>query len=483
MITNKKYLYVTKCLIPQMLWKRISGLSESEQFRYAYITSFIKVMGRGNNRFNNININAKVWLSTIGSSYRRYVDDLIVWNIITIQLNEQGNESFLEGHHAKCYCVTLEANKSGWLVRDYRKRKSPAKDDKDLANSILGETDDPILNYTRRSIELLVIDYEYDIANRNTSTVIPLEEHQLDAVIDIIKGEHWLKKLESKRYAIAYGQNCGRLYHPVICMPKTAREHVWFRGSDVVMDYDIKSCFPVLLYALVPDSEKAEYKKILDGDIYASIIAGTNREREDCKVAFQQFINGFVANYVSQWFQKHFPLTYAAIEADYATMSKTLQGMESNIMVQGLINFCVANGFEGVVTCHDGYMTSGSFQHSAEVGRFVKNEFFKACGCMPDIKASTRRLAPIPPFPTKANSDGKTITDEDEALLLQHPTYLAAYCAVRSADRERKRLAKAIHRRDGDVEVILRQRKAKRQYIHCFGEWVKLLENYLQINQ
>lgn len=466
-----------------MLWRHICDLPESEQFRYAYITSFIKVMGADNNRFHNINVHWKVWVNTIGSGYRHYVNDLLAWNVISIQTNDNGSESYSEGHHAKCYSITLEANQSGWMLKDYRKRKSPTKDDHAAVDSILADTSDPILTYTYASMELLWVDDEDDIQNRNIPTVISLDEHQLESVINIIRGEHWLKKLETKRYTIAYGQNCGRLYHPIICMPRTSREHVWFKHSDVVVDYDVKSCFPVLLHALVPESEKAEYKKILDGDIYASIIAGTKHDRDDCKVAFQQFINGFVSNYVSQWFEQQFPLTYAVIKADYANMSKMLQTMESNIMVQGLIKFCIANGFEGVVTCHDGYMTSGSFQHSATLESFVKNEFFKACGYMPVIKASTRRLAPSPPFPTKTINDGKTITDEDEALLLQHPTYRHVFYAMRGADRERKRWARRLHQCNGCATTKRRQREAKQRYIHCLGEWIKLLESFLQIKE
>ncbi len=483
MTTNKKYLYVTKCLIPQMLWQRICDLPESEQFRYAYITSFIKVMGTDNNRFHNVNISHKVWLNRIGSGYRRYIDDLKAWNIIGIQTNEDGSESFSEGHHAKCYSITLEANKSGWILKDYHKRKSKSVPDDLVAVKNGFDLTDPIISYTYASMELLLVDDENDIQSRNIPSVIPLDEDQLEMVCDIIKGEHWLRKLETKNYTIDYGKNSGRLYHPVICMPKTAREHVWFQDSDVVMDYDIKSCFPVLLTAMVPESEKAEYKKVLDGDIYASIIEGTTRDREDCKVAFQQFLNGFVSNYVSKWFEQHFPLTFKAIEGDYQNMSKRLQTMESNIIVKGLIPLCIQNGYTGLITCHDGWMNSGTFKHEAEVVNYVKNEIFKVCGYMPVIKASRRKQDDNPPFPIKANSDGKTVTDEEHALLLQHPTYRNVYFEMRGADRERKQWAREIHRCRGDGRVIRRQREAKRRYIRLAGEWVRLLEEYLQINK
>jgi len=481
--TNKKYLYVTKCLIPQMLWERICGLPDKEQFRYSYITSFIKVMGADNNRFHNINISYKVWLNTIGSGYRRYVDDLLAWNIISIQTNGNGSESFSEGHHAKCYGITLDANKSGWMLKDYQKRKSKSvpRDLVEVKNGF--DLSDPIISYTYASIELLVVDDENNIQINNIPSVIPLDEDQLEMVCDIIRGEHWLRKLETKNYTIDYGKNSGRLYHPVICMPKTAREHLWFKNCDVVMDYDIKSCFPVLLTSIVPESEKSEYKKILDGDIYASIIEGTKHDRDDCKVAFQQFINGFVTNYVSKWFQQRFPHTFKIIQSDYENMSQRLQTMESTIIVKGLIPYCIQNDYTGLVTCHDGWMTSGSFQHSAAVESFVKNEIFKVCGYMPVIKSNRRQQSASTPFPIRANGDGKTITDEEHAMLLQNREYRTVYYEMRGADRERKQWARRLHRCKDYATTKRRQREAKQRYIHCLGEWVRLLENFLQINE
>ena len=482
--TNKKYLYVTKCVIPQMHWERICDLPEPEQFRYAYITSFIKVMAHGNNRYNNVNVSYTVWSNRIGSGYLRYIEDLKAWNIISVQKNDKGQDSYEVGGHCKCFSVTLSANKSGWLSKDFKKRKSKEVDMETLVVSKITDTTDPILNYTFQSLKNLKIDDEFEIEQiSNIPSDICLDETQLDLNISHIKGQIWLKKLATWDFTIGYGKNSGRLYHPVICMPKTAREHVWFQDSDVVMDYDIKSCFPVLLTAMVPESEKAEYKKVLDGDIYASIINGTSRDREDCKVAFQQFLNGFVSNYVSKWFEQHFPLTFKAIEGDYQNMSKRLQTMESNIIVKGLIPLCIQNGYTGLITCHDGWMNSGTFKHEAEVVNYVKNEIFKVCGYMPVIKASRRKQDDNPPFPIKANSDGKTVTDEEHALLLQHPTYRNVYFEMRGADRERKQWAREIHRCRGDGRVIRRQREAKRRYIRLAGEWVRLLEEYLQINK
>ena len=259
---------------------------------------------------------------------------------------------------------------------------------------------------------------------------------------------------------------------------------MWFKLSDVVMDYDIKSCFPVLLTTMVPESEKAEYKQILDGDIYASIIEGTKNDRDDCKVAFQQFINGFVTNYVSKWFEHKFPLTYKAIEGDYANMSKRLQTMESNIIVRGLIPYCIEHNYNGLVTCHDGWMTSGTFQHSTEVESFVKNEIFKVCGYMPVIKASKRQQSAAMPFPVRtSNSTSHIITDEEEVELLQNREYRTVYYAMRGADRERKQWARRLHRCKDYATTKRRQREAKQRYINYGGKWVKFLENFLQINK
>ena len=128
-------------------------------------------------------------------------------------------------------------------------------------------------------------------------------------------------------------------------------------------------------------------------------------------------------------------------------------------------------------------MTSGTFQHSAAVESFVKNEIYKVCGYMPVIKASKRQQSAATPFPIKANSDGKTITDEEHAMLLQNREYRTVYYAMRGADRERKQWARRLHRCKDYATTKRRQREAKQRYIDFLGEWVRLLENFLQINE
>lgn len=465
-----------------MLWSHIQDLPESEQFKYAFVTSFIKVNGKKTERFQNINIHHKVWLNIIGSKYPSYINKLKEWNIISIQLNENGKETYKKAQFAKCYSITIDANKSGWILREYNKRKAKVVKSKLMAGKNKNNLSDPIINYTYRSIQLLYI-YNINIFTNNTHTAICLDESELETVSDVIDGECWYKNLETNNYNIKYGENCGRLYHPVICMPKAARENLWFKDSDVVLDYDIKSCFPVLLMAIVDDLEKDKYKKILDGDIYSRIIDGTKHNREDCKAAFQQFSNGFVSNYVSDWFEQHFPLTFQIIKADYVNMSKRLQSMESTIMVQGLINFCIQKGYEGMVICHDGWMNSGSFGNDSELVDYVKEEIFKMCGYVPTIKLRRRHKNENTPLPLKENSDGKTITDEEQEALLENLEYRRVFNKMCDADRVRKQLAKRLHHCKNDTNLIRKQRVAKQRYINYGGKWVKFLENFLQINK
>ncbi|MEI6290542.1 MAG: hypothetical protein WCP19_08925, partial [Chloroflexota bacterium] len=364
-----KYLYITECLIPNLLWDKIKEFPEKKQFKYAFIASFINVLSREDERFHNANINRKVWDNALGSGYRRYIDNLLAWGIIDIQLNERGGESYEKGGHCKCYSLTPEVRKGGFILKDFKKRKAVVNTTPQNIRKNAIDVQDPIIKYTLESIGGTHI--------KNTTQRAISEDEALDDICDRLNGDYWKRKLDTQNYSIHYGGSCGRLYHPIICMPKTARKDVWFNNSEVVMDYDIKTCFPVLLMSFVPEPEREKYKNLLDGDIYEFIIKDSKHNRKHCKKAFQQFINGFVKNYVHDWFAIHFPQTLDVIQADYANTSKKLQTLESSIMIQGLIPFLISRDINGIILCHDGWLTWGNAETDAVIVEFVKSEVEK----------------------------------------------------------------------------------------------------------
>ena len=399
--TKTKYGYITQCIFPNLLWGKIKDMDDKEQFKYAFIPSFIKSMIDKDNRFKNVNIGRKVWQNRIGDNYRAYINRLIEWDIIKIQLYKDGIEyySFKNKGVCKCYSLTTSAIKSGYYKKDFKKNKPSVLTDSD--NVVFNKIDiiDPVISYTHTSVK-----------NLKTIKTIPtpaicagkmLDEIESDFITSEITDKHWLEKLEYNNYSIHYGANCGRLYHPVISMSKNARKTVFYKNSDTVYDYDIKTCFPVLLLKFVPELEKVAYKQLLNGDIYTAIIDNTRYSRDNCKKSFQMFINGFVKNYVYAWFEASLPLTFEYIKANHKTMAKDLQTIESNIMVQGLIRFCMENNIENIITCHDGWIAPNDSDSFKIIG-YVQSSFEKECGYAPFITNNIRHK----PSPTIC--DGKS---------------------------------------------------------------------------
>lgn len=372
---NNKYLYVDKLIYPNKL--KDHNLPTKELHKYAFICSFIKV--KEDKRYKNANVHCKVWENRLGSYYRKFINDLIEWDIITVQ------ESYLNGKEksfTKCYALTLSSVKSGFTVTDFsiRKPSTLSMEENIIRNNI--NIYDNVIEYTYSSINNIYISYI-------PSTIICADE----SIEKVIEGEFYLKKIATNNYFIKYGENCGRLYHPVICCPKVLRKTLWYKDSNIVMLYDIKSCFPVLLHRYVHPTEKDKYSKVLDGDIYNDIEPDghLNPEiRNNCKILFQMFINGFVDNIVYRYFINEFPLTFRYIESNYKKMAHDLQKTESHIMVQGMIPFVIDNNIKDIILLHDGWMSSGNLENDRRIIGWVKDSIEKVCGYVPRIGVEKR---------------------------------------------------------------------------------------------
>jgi hypothetical protein len=72
-------------------------------------------------------------------------------------------------------------------------------------------------------------------------------------------------------------------------------------------------------------------------------------------------------------------------------MSVELQKMESNIMVRGVLPFCLENNFKDVVIMHDGWINS-SPEQDIIIGEYVKQSIHSVCGYTPQIKTTINNL-------------------------------------------------------------------------------------------
>jgi len=427
---NKKYLYCEKCWIPIELIQYIKPLPKAEAYKYSWICSIVMILSNKELPLR-ANIHSDVFLNKLESKYVKYISQLQKWNIIGVQLNEDNKEIYSANNpngnsFSKCYYWTELAINSGGIVIQYNNRYKPTfySFNENVINNEIN-LKDPIINYTVNVIDNFEVNYKLEDVNQlnkfilygidkrketkersrrtykhhmfrarkvkitqnaNELTYFNLftEEEQRKLII----GEWWLKKLELNNYSVKISDKCNRCYHPIIMMPQQTREFLWFKNCNTKVYYDIKSCFPVLLMKYIPADEKEKYREYLDKDIYLSICLKES-ERNQCKIEFQRFINGFVNNYVKKWFRVNLPLTYEYIKTNHKTMAMNLQQTESKIMVKGLIPLCIEKNIPDILVMHDGWLSS-SAAHEEVLINYVQTQFKNDCGYTPTIKKEIR---------------------------------------------------------------------------------------------
>ena len=398
--------HIKKLIVPNLLFEHIKNFSDKEQWKYCFIPSYIKIKIDKNNQYNNASIPRIVWLDAIGSNYRNYIDDLLEWNIINIQEDEFGNESYhykngnssyfdaTKSHNqafCKTYSLTTQSITSGFYHINFTKRKSITLTVKQNVTKNSLDTKDPVINYyinSYKNIELVNYNPTTNKENLN-KPIICVDQWEVDSITDSINDKHWLDKIYRGDINLHYGGVCNRLYHPLICMSQNARDLVKYKESDSVYYYDIKSCFPALLCKIMDKSELDFYKTCLDEDIY-NIISGDISKRDITKTHFNQFMNGFIKNDVFNWFFINMPKSFNIISSRYKTLSREFQLLESDIMVQRLTKFYINNNIHNIIGMHDGWVNP-VITHNDIIKEFVINEVFKEVNYKVTIKENLNK--------------------------------------------------------------------------------------------
>ncbi|MEI7731139.1 MAG: hypothetical protein WCO56_16295 [Verrucomicrobiota bacterium] len=419
--------------VPDMLWPFIAAHPEKEQAKYAFVTSMIHCLPYKDENFESANIARKTWQNKLGNNYRKYIDDLKLWGVIKIQHNSDGRESFSQSRNGKegfckCYALT-DAAKEGGSIQKYKRQRaqkvlSPEinakKNDIDMTNPIIAHTANACHNLEIRYNEQVYFDTIEEMARK-------------------ISGEAVLKSIHCHNFSVRYGKRGNRLFHPVIICNKHYRRFIFFKHSDKVNEYDVATCFPVLLLKFVAREEWEEYKAAITGDIYNTITGDTDKtKREACKKDFQKWVGGQVQNYVAEWFLERFPLTYHKINGD-KDMAAKLQRLESYIMVECMVSWLIENQIKWVIPMHDGFLTDGNEETDARVKAFVRLTFLDVLGYCPDIGNPIRRIIQLLPEERPRHESQPTFTDAPTARKIQ----LAAQLNGRM-----KSLARTFGRRD-----------------------------------
>lgn len=390
---NRKYLYHRKKAIPIQLFEKIKDMSITDQDYYSYIVGMILACRNHQTKHEKRNnffvcINRKVWLNKIGTHYKSYLINLVIWGIIEIN-----NYYNIDKGITKSYRL-CNINFDEYIIIILKKEKFQVLKDK-KAN--LKEIEaDSILRYLYKQLQNVTT------KPSDSDELIPnLPKDIMDCV------SMYSDKIFSGQHNIHRGPKSGRIYHSIICAPRILRNYLKYRDKPYkwIIDHDIKTAFPTFLLKFITNpEERKNYISYLEGDIYLSIIEYFKKfyysinsnisigyicvddERYDCKVEFQRFINGFQENLVYHFFKDKFPNLFEFIKNNNEKMAEWLQKMESSVIIDILVPYCIKNNIQNYYNMHDGYHSDGS--HDEELNKLIIDEFEKILNYRVTIKTT-----------------------------------------------------------------------------------------------
>jgi len=188
--------------------------------------------------------------------------------------------------------------------------------------------------------------------------------------------ETYYDQILNNKIFVKRGKNVKRLFHPFICCPKEGK-NIERKDGQLVWNYDIKSAYPSFLTKFITNQQELKlYKKYLKNDIYTEIINFNNLTitRRECKEEMMRYVNGGNKNIVHNFYKSLFPSLDDYIITNHESLGKELQNLESSIMVDACIKFCMKHDYD-FLSQHDGWL--GLRQQSDEIIKFVILEFEK----------------------------------------------------------------------------------------------------------
>jgi hypothetical protein len=364
----KSYLYLTSFAVPNMLLDKISSLGVKDQINYCFIVSIIAIKTRKEKHGGHFqNIHSKVWVNFIGSDYARYPAQLTEWGIIETNPKFAHGNADPDNNFSKSFRWTIQAEMSGTVKKSFKEKvRNPFEDTTELVN----DQQKWIYNNLKR---LDVSDYL----------------RQIDDVVDDVDAEWDAKKIFFMIFNLHCGKKVSRLYHTVLTMRKDSRRNLRMLKEagevipQILYEYDVKSCHPVLCLCLMSDpTERAEYIDLLDGDLYTTIAVamGVTMKREDLKTEYMRFLNGLIHNFFYEYYREHFPVFIAEIDKrGKKAMAICLQNMEADIMVaQVPLRLMEMSPKAMFVSMHDGWI--GVERDEKLIAKQVRRLFYEATG-------------------------------------------------------------------------------------------------------
>lgn len=280
-----------------------------------------------------------------GDSYKRYIETLEDWgqlgSIPSYKASHDGNALPMP------YWVPRPALKDGLCTLEFRRRRfhPPTPDNH--------ATDDA----SRYALECLSA---LDVTN-DANFWLPQDPLRRYLVRDHC--EH----IAFKDFSLGYGEDSKRLFHRVVMMPSEGRCNLR-HYCQPLLEYDVKSCHPLLLLTLFDDAgERKRYQDLLAADIYTEIgraIGVTERKR--VKTALLRVVNesdkhseSYKRERVLDFFRERFPRFTRSVLSVRCDLAIWLQNLEAELMVQRLGAYCRTEGLFWIPQ-HDGWISTVS---------------------------------------------------------------------------------------------------------------------------
>ena len=274
------------------------------------------------------NINRSVWSNRLGSNYRRFLDWLVVNEILEENVRYRNDSKNPEKNYSMSFRVKglNDSNVSQQLVVITRtlSRVSHFNDQSEL--------NDNVTRYVHQCLQELTVNKDLVVIHDSVREALALEQ---------------CKRIWSGSFNLHYGEKSQRLFHSVIMMVREGRQNLRLRTSGEVLVYcDVKTCFPNLLVNYIQDpNEKAVWLDALNHDLYdvARNKLNSNHSRDEVKVEFSKFLSDPkhpTNNVPGRFLETLCPLLLETIRGD-PNMALNLQNLEASILVHQMVNWAI----------------------------------------------------------------------------------------------------------------------------------------------
>ena len=315
------------------------------------------------------NINRSVWSNRLGSNYRRFLDWLVVNEILEENVRYRNDSKNPEKNYSMSFRVKglNDSNVSQQLVVITRtlSRVSHFNDQSEL--------NDNVTRYVHQCLQELTVNKDLVVIHDSVREALALEQ---------------CKRIWSGSFNLHYGEKSQRLFHSVIMMVREGRQNLRLRTSGEVLVYcDVKTCFPNLLVNYIQDpNEKAVWLDALNHDLYdvARNKLNSNHSRDEVKVQFSKFLSDPkhpTNNVPGRFLETLCPLLLETIRGD-PNMALNLQNLEASILVHQMVNWAILHHI-WYVPMFDGFLCK--HQHLVQVVNQATNLLEQRLGHRPVI--------------------------------------------------------------------------------------------------